>query len=277
MKSSTQPSFQRPERRHAVVRSMISNLKREFKTSLKSKYSEELPDRILFRPLAFVLVKLLIQFPITPNQISYSTFFIGLTAGLFFSLGDHRHFIVGGVIYALANIVDCADGMVARLKQCSTITGRIIDGVMDGFTTAAVYIGFAVGLSRAAAAGLLVFPFNPVFLAALAGGSVLVQSLIVDKYRSRFEAHVYGKRRSPELERQQLREEMNRLERHPIERYAIRWYLAISRRQKVGTDRPDHPAGSETLQAFPRTARVRVEPDRTGHPPDGFHRGGCPV
>ena len=55
----------------------------------------------------------------------------GIAAGVSFSRGDYRYFILGGVFYGLANVLDCLDGMIARVKKNGTKTGRLIDGYVD--------------------------------------------------------------------------------------------------------------------------------------------------
>ena len=95
----------------------------EFKQSLKNFWAEELIDLALFRPLAFLLVKILAPLPITPNQISLAAMICGIAGGCAFAGGSRRLFIIGGLLYGFSTILDCCDGMIARLKKNGPLRG----------------------------------------------------------------------------------------------------------------------------------------------------------
>src|SRR6185369_4255337 len=153
----------------------------EYKKSLKMMEVEEYFDLFFYRPLAFILVKTIYHTRITPNQITYAAIFIGLTSGYFYARGTTFYFTVGALFFMIYNIVDCSDGMLARLKKTGTNAGRIVDGLADYISTAAVFIGIGIGFAN--------HQQDPVYwwlLLAAAGLSNIIQSALVDYYRNRF-------------------------------------------------------------------------------------------
>ena len=74
----------------------------------------------ILRPIAFIIVKLLYPTNVTPNQVSYTAILFGLISAFFFSLGTLTGFLVGGLLYFFILILDCVDGMIARLKKNGT-------------------------------------------------------------------------------------------------------------------------------------------------------------
>ena len=119
----------------------------DYKKSLKMKEVEEIFDLLLYRPLAFILVKSIIRTNITPNQLTIMAIVMGIISGCFYSQGTQICFIVGGLFYLLFNVFDCSDGQLARLKKNGTHTGRIIDGIADYIAAIAVFIGVGIGFA----------------------------------------------------------------------------------------------------------------------------------
>jgi len=74
--------------------------------------------------------------------------FFGLAAGILLSFGHHSTVILAAFMYQMANILDCADGQLARLKNIKSRYGRIIDGTADYVSTLSIYVGSAIGLYR---------------------------------------------------------------------------------------------------------------------------------
>lgn len=148
---------------------------------------EEIPDLIIYRPVAFLLVKAISRTKIRPDQISFAAIFMGIVAGYFYSLGKQTSFIAAASFYLLFNILDCSDGMLARLKKSGTMAGRIIDGISDYIATIAVYAGLAIGFAAHSQKPLLWL-----ILLIFTGISSGVHSIIVDYYRNRFVDFVKG-------------------------------------------------------------------------------------
>ena len=159
-----------------------------YRALLKPLPIEGLPDLLLFRPIAFGFVQILKKYPVTPDQVSLSSISMGLVGGLSFALGTRLGFALGGIFYLLAAVLDCTDGMLARLKKSGTPFGRIIDGAIDYTNGMFVLIGLAAGLDRA---GIAV-PFGPWPLTALAGVSLALHCIVMDHFRGRYAFQALG-------------------------------------------------------------------------------------
>lgn len=119
----------------------------EYKRSLKLPEAEEILDLGIFRPSAFVLVKALCRLPVTPNGVTLASLVCGLLAAWNFATGRTGAFLAGAVWYAAANILDCADGQLARLQGSGTSFGRVIDGAADYISSIALFLGIGAGLA----------------------------------------------------------------------------------------------------------------------------------
>ncbi|WP_327352551.1 CDP-alcohol phosphatidyltransferase family protein [Streptomyces sp. NBC_01304] len=87
---------------------------------------------LLVDPVATPLVRLTaMRTRITPNQITWGAFLLGLASSAFFVLGDWQWLIAGAVVYHLSFILDCMDGKVARLTGTGSVFGAWLDFVFD--------------------------------------------------------------------------------------------------------------------------------------------------
>lgn len=159
-------------------------LSKEYKKSLKPENAEEVVDYYIYRPIAFVFVKILAKTRITPNFITVMGIFWGLLAGFFLSRGTVEGFVYGAVIYQIANIFDCVDGQLARLKSMYSDFGRILDGLVDYINTSAVYIGSLIGLLKIP--GLFNGIHHTFTVVVLASISTIFTSAVYDKLKSRY-------------------------------------------------------------------------------------------
>jgi hypothetical protein len=195
----------------------------EFRASLKNPLAEEVIDLVLYRPLAFIFVKCTIRLPLTPNGVSGMAMAAGVAAGWFLAGGRPQDFAIGGLLFGLSNVLDCADGMIARLKKNGTKTGRIVDGLVDYIASGAVYLGFGIGL-----AGTADFPLVSLALLFLAVASTILHSVASDKYRNAFIRRCAGKTAPDDDERLIFSEERARLEKSPghlLDKMLVRIYL----------------------------------------------------
>jgi hypothetical protein len=98
--------------------------------------------RYLYRPVSFLLTRLLVWTPITPNQISYVVAAL-VAIGCWLTAHASDHFVLAGTIVVLAaSYVDCCDGEVARVKLLSSRFGAWIDTVVDELSS----VGYMVAL-----------------------------------------------------------------------------------------------------------------------------------
>lgn len=225
----------------------------EYRNSLKNPYAEELIDLVFYRPLAFILVKLTLPLPFTPNFISFLAMIFGIMAGVAFSRGSAAAFLTGGLLFGLSNILDCMDGMVARLKKNGTKTGRIVDGMVDYIASIAVYTGLGIGLSQSGCP--IHLPFNPWLLLIIAGISSILHSISSDKYRNAYILQQKAGGVHPEEDEfLQFGHELARLKKtggHLVDKFLIMVYLRYLLIQKRKSGNQEAVPASETRLVTP--------------------------
>jgi phosphatidylglycerophosphate synthase len=106
-------------------------------------------ERYLNRPLASLIVRLVYRTSITPNGLTFFSFFLGILGVFFLSRGQYIYFILGGVGIQISSIVDCADGMLARSKNMCSEFGSHLDIFLDRIMDFSLIIGVSVGVDAA--------------------------------------------------------------------------------------------------------------------------------
>ncbi len=193
------------------------NIAEEYKKSLKMAEAEETLDLILYRPIAFVIVKIIYRLPITPNQITYGALIGGLISAFEFAQGTKTGFVWGSVWYAIANVLDCGDGMLARLQKSGTPLGRIVDGMVDWVSSMAIFFGLGMGLST-------YFGEKVYWLLAIAAGVASgYHAMVFDKRQQAYISTVRGERNFMERESEKIETEMGKSD-NPIRRMCLSMY-----------------------------------------------------
>ena len=206
------------------------NWAEEYKKSLKMREVEEIFDLFIYRPLAFLLVRVVYKTKITPNNITFIAILMGVTAGIFYSLGKPVYFKVGAMFYLAFNILDCSDGQLARLKKNGNHIGRLIDGIGDYIATLAVYIGIACGFVPDSGN-----PYYWFILLLLAGASTIIHGMLVDYYRNRFLNYVSGRKSNSEKDFEECRKEFESLKNKKgkgFDRMVLRIYFKYTELQR---------------------------------------------
>jgi hypothetical protein len=119
----------------------------EYRKSLKLPEAEELFDLAFYRPMAWLFVRAVHRTPITPNQVTLLSLASSFVAAYCFARGGFSWLAAGAAWYALANILDCADGQLARVQGSGTPNGRIVDGIADYVGTVAIFLGIGIGFN----------------------------------------------------------------------------------------------------------------------------------
>lgn len=101
------------------------------------------------RPPAAVLVYLFKNTPITPNQVTFLATVVAAGAGaLFVGWMGWVGLIVAAAVFELSFILDCVDGMLARLRKIASPLGHLLDFLMDELKAMLIYGCVAVRLWR---------------------------------------------------------------------------------------------------------------------------------
>ena len=230
----------------------------EYKRGLKSVAVEEVLDLLVYRPLAFLLVKAVQRTPVTPNQLTLLSMVFGVIGGAFLALGTSAGCAAGALFFFLYNVVDCSDGQLARLKHSGTHLGRILDGVADYVTSVAAYVGIGIGFASPSDTPVALWA-----LTAAAGFSNATQSGLLDFYRNRY-LEATGVRRSAGGEEQRafraeyeaLRSQRGRL----VEKLLVGSYVLYCRIQQrlTGGEQSGARAWNADPEGYVRANRVMM-------------------
>lgn len=215
--------------------------------------AEEVFDLLFYRPIAFFLVKSIYGFPITPNQVTGFSLVAGLIAALFFSMGTATAIVMGALWYAFANILDCADGQLARLQQSGTLLGRVVDGVIDYISSVAIFLGIGVGLASAGYSQWL-----PVIGAGL---SSALHAMFFDHYQGEFISTVRSEGNFLEREIEQFSREIQRMtaeKRDGLKIAALRIYLKYLKLQQRSNTKQNDRAFDPIAYRRENTLMIRM-------------------
>jgi phosphatidylglycerophosphate synthase len=176
----------------------LRRLRAEYLAMLKAPEMEETLDAVFFRPLAYLWVLAVKRTPITADQVTLASIAVGIAAGVLFGMGTQASLLWGAAAVFAFNILDCADGMLARVRGKGSPFGYVLDGLAGYIGTAAIVLG----LGQAAASR----HHDPIFwwlLTIAAGLSLAWWCAVVDGLRLDWSRRVYGKRqdRAAELAR----------------------------------------------------------------------------
>lgn len=201
----------------------------EYKSCTKSFEIEEPLDFLIFRPLAYVVVKLTYFLPLTPNMFSFFAFLSAIFAGWSLIQGE-SHFFYGGLGVFAFSVFDCCDGMLARLKKNGSFYGEMIDMLVDTLSSICFFFGLAYGISKSANYG----SYMPILVIASAI-IILIHVGIYRYYRTQYEFYLSG---NPEGRHDHLEifkakfDEVNKQQGHLFEKLILKGYLLFSEQQK---------------------------------------------
>ncbi len=223
----------------------------EYKLSLKLLDVEEFLDLVFYRPLAFLFVKAVYKTNLTPNQITSMALVVGLTGGVFYFFNTHYAISIGAILLITYDVLDCSDGMIARLKKNGTFFGRILDGIADYFVTVTVYLGIGFGFASNSD--------NPLFywvLLILAGASNVVHAATVDFYRNKYMDYAFDRDATLGENLKEFEEESEKLNAQSgkyFQKFVVWIYLKYSSAQLKASNSKD----SSTIIKYNRDDYLR--------------------
>lgn len=118
-------------------------------SSRRTREIEEFTNLHFIHPLAARITPVLARLRVSPNSVSITGMSCGLLAGwAYFHYQDIRYVVGGFLLMLIWHVLDGVDGQLARLTNRQSELGKIIDGVADNVTFAAVYVGLGLALSQ---------------------------------------------------------------------------------------------------------------------------------
>ena len=107
---------------------------------------DSLITRILSRPASRLLTRMFLNTPISPNQITLLSFFLGLVSAFLFFQGSYETSVIAAMLLVFSTWVDGADGEIARLKFMETDIGKKLDIYCDNIIHFLVFTAIGCGI-----------------------------------------------------------------------------------------------------------------------------------
>ena len=142
---------------------------------------EEWLDLRFFRPVGIRIARALAPTGTSADQVTAWSLAIGLVAGHLFAYPGRRAAVLGFALFIMSDVLDSADGQLARLRGTSSRLGRTLDGINDSVRFLNLYCHLIYRLIRAG----WWWP-GAVVLVACAGLAHTYQSAAVDFVRNAF-------------------------------------------------------------------------------------------
>jgi phosphatidylglycerophosphate synthase len=111
----------------------------DYQKTLKSNLSDELINTYLLRPAAGLIVRVLYKTRVTPNHVTIASTIAGIIAAGFYLQNGAATTAVAGLMVTVKDLLDSADGQLARAKQQYTRIGRFLDSIGDFVVDATVF------------------------------------------------------------------------------------------------------------------------------------------
>jgi phosphatidylglycerophosphate synthase len=182
-----------------------------YEASVKSDASDELINTYILRPVAGLLVRALHRTRVTPNQVTIAATVSGLAAAALYWQGTPILTACAGLCLTGKDLLDSADGQLARAKGMFSRAGRFLDSIGDLLVNLTVFTAIAVAMVRSGeGAGA---PF--LCLCAFLGVSLRVSYHVFYQTAFLHLRNVYtGNRISEEIREEDMREDRLTLSLH---------------------------------------------------------------
>jgi phosphatidylglycerophosphate synthase len=148
--------------------------------TLKSRETEETLDVYFYRPCGYVLAILAKSMGVTPDAVTLLGSLVGIVAGHLFFYNDLTTNLAGVGLLLFSEMMDSADGQLARMTQKVSTRGRILDGVGDNLKFVSIYLHICLRI-------VIATQWWWIFVVAvLSGTSHSFQSAMADYYRTAY-------------------------------------------------------------------------------------------
>jgi hypothetical protein len=196
--------------------------------SYKAREVEGFLDIHFYRKIGYQLALLFAKLRMTPAQVTLCGAATGIVAGHFYYYRDLKLNLLGMVLHVFSNVLDNADGQLARLTKQGSRTGCALDGLADHLVFVSIYAHLCLRYTAGGGSHLVWL------LALAAGASHSLQSAAADYFRNAWLYFAGGKSRSELDASDTLRVEFDRLGwcAAPWKKFLLMLYLNYTRQQE---------------------------------------------
>ncbi len=119
-----------------------------YRASVKSDASDEIINTYVLRPAAGLLVRALYRTRVTPNQVTIAAILWGFAAAVLYAQGTSVLTVCAGLCLTGKDLLDSADGQLARAKGMFSRAGRFLDSLGDIAVNFAAFAAIAAAMVR---------------------------------------------------------------------------------------------------------------------------------
>jgi hypothetical protein len=198
-------------------------------TTYKVREAEGVLDLYFYRKLGFYLAKFFAKLGMSPVGVTLLGGVFGIFAGHLYFYQNLTINVVGMVLHVCANLLDNADGQLARLTGRQSREGRIIDSLVDHLIFISIYVHLALRCLFEGASPMI-------FLVALAAGfSHGLQGGAADYFRNAYLYFVSQRSRGDFDSSAALRSDYEALtwRERPWQKFLLATYLNFTRQQEM--------------------------------------------
>lgn len=124
--------------------------------SLKSDLSDELLNTYLLRPIAGLVVRFVFPTPLTPNHLTLIAIAFGFLSAWFYLLGTAGMTLLAGLLLTTKDILDSADGQLARARNQYSRAGRFLDSIGDIVVNFLVFTSITLALYQSTGSWVII-------------------------------------------------------------------------------------------------------------------------
>lgn len=197
--------------------------------TFKTRDVEGIVDLYFYRRIAFRLAQLFVKLKMTPTMVTLLGGIVGITAGHLYFYRDLRLNVIGMVLHVCANLLDNADGQLARLLNQKSRKGRIIDALVDHMIFLNIYVHLTLRCLNGGAS------LAVILLAIAAGISHAFQGAAADYYRNAYLYFVKGRSRADWDSSRVLEDDYRQLSwrTNGWDKFLLATYLNFTRQQEL--------------------------------------------
>jgi hypothetical protein len=195
----------------------------------KAREVEGWIDIHFYRKLGLHLANFFRRLGMTPMLVTLLGGVFGVIAGHLYYYRDLWTNVIGMLLHVLANLLDNADGQLARLTNSGSRTGRVVDSVVDHIIFVNIYVHLGL---RCLSSHSFLFVL---LLTCAAGLSHALQAAAADYYRSGYLHFGTGRSRGDMDSSAHLRSEYQALRwcEQPWNKFLLAVYLNFTRQQEM--------------------------------------------
>lgn len=101
------------------------------------------------RLVSIYISQALVNTPVTPNIVTVVWGLCLLFSSGLLALGSRNEALVAAVLIAFSYVLDCVDGEIARLRECGSDVGSVLEQMVHWITNLTILAGASIGLYRA--------------------------------------------------------------------------------------------------------------------------------